>query len=116
MTPSELLIWGLVIHLGVDLLLQNEWMALNKVSLKHPAAYVHSGLHFCGLVWIFPWWIALGVATTHLLIDTRVPLRWWREFYGQTRDPNNPMSIHVAFWGDQTLHIVVIAVASLLVR
>ena len=101
---------ALVWHLVADWLLQNEWMQ-NKVNLKHPAAWVHSGIHTWGLLLLFPVWLALLVGVTHLLIDTRVPLKWWRGFIRQTTDPNNPASMHVAFWGDQVLHILILAMA-----
>jgi hypothetical protein len=108
-----LLLWGIVVHLCIDWMLQNDWMALNKPSLFHPAAYVHSGLHFLGLLLIFPWYVALVIAIFHLLIDTRAPLGWWRKFYRQTE--NEPMALHVAIWSDQVAHIVVLAIASLVV-
>jgi hypothetical protein len=86
MNPSKhattLLIWGIVIHLFCDWILQNQWMAENKMSLKHPAAYVHSGIHLAGLLLIFPWYAAVAIAITHLLIDTRV-LVWWRGSSGR---------------------------------
>jgi hypothetical protein len=108
---TSLLVWGIVIHLFADWILQNEWMAVNKTSLLHPAAYVHSGIHLLGLLLIFQWWVALLIAITHLLIDTRVPLAWWRKFYRQTTE--GPIAIHVAIWTDQVLHITVLAIAAL---
>ena len=45
MTAAELVIWGVVIHLVVDWLFQNRWIAENKTSLTHPSGYVHAGLH-----------------------------------------------------------------------
>jgi hypothetical protein len=112
MMAERLLLWGIVAHLICDWLLQNEWMALNKISLRHPAAYVHSGIHLCGLLLVFPWPWALGLAVSHLLIDTRKPLIWWRTLIRQTTDPTNPASIHVAFWGDQVAHISCLALAA----
>lgn len=100
---------ALVWHLVADWLFQNEWQANNKTNLLHPAAYVHSGIHLLGLLVIFPLWIALLIALTHLLIDTRKPLVWWRKLIRQTTDPANPATIHVAFWGDQVVHILVLA-------
>lgn len=108
-TATDLLAWGAVAHLIADWLLQNEWMAVNKVSLRHPAAWVHAGIHFLGLLLIFPAAWAILVALIHLLIDTRRPLVWWRRVFRQTTEPNNPVSIHVAIWGDQVLHLAVIA-------
>jgi hypothetical protein len=106
-----LFIHALMAHLVGDFFLQNEWMATNKVSLKHPAAWVHSGIHFLVLLLVFPWSVALAVAVTHLLIDTRIPLSQWRKFYRQTNDPANPAFISFAMWQDQVLHILVLYVA-----
>lgn len=104
---------ALVVHLVCDWLLQNEWMAMNKTDLKHPAAWVHSGIHAIGLTFAFPVWIAVIIGLTHLLIDTRTPLVKWRQLIKQTTDPANPATIHVAFWGDQVAHIGVLAMAVL---
>ena len=114
MTPSELLIWGIVIHLVCDWLLQNDWMARHKSSLLHPAAWIHSGIHFAGALLIFPLPFALIVGVTHILIDTRRPLVWWRRVYRQTTDPKNLFTMHVAVWGDQMAHILVIALVALM--
>lgn len=110
---TQLLVWGIVIHLVIDWILQNDWQAQNKVSLKHPAAYVHSGIHLLGLLLIFPWYAALLIAITHLLIDTRKPLAWWRRVFRQTQQGD--VALHVAIWGDQVAHIAIIALAALIV-
>jgi hypothetical protein len=110
---ADLLIWAIVIHLVVDWLLQTEWMARNKASLKHPAAYVHSGLHALALLVIFPWWLALGVGATHLLIDTRVPVTWWTEKVKQM-PPSAPDYRQIEIWLDQIFHILMLAVAAFL--
>jgi len=110
---TKLLLWGIVIHLVLDWLGQNDWMARYKSSLLHPASWVHSGIHFIGLLLIFPVWMAALVAIVHLLVDTRVPLQWWRKFYRQTQQ--GEVALHVALWSDQTLHIVVIAIAALVI-
>jgi hypothetical protein len=109
----KLFICGLVAHLVLDWLAQNDWMAQNKSSLLHPAAYAHSGLHLLGLLFIFPAWMAVLIAISHLLIDTRVPLSWWRRFYRQTTEGD--VALHVALWSDQVLHITVLAIAALIV-
>ena len=103
---------GLVIHLVCDWLLQNEWMAVNKSNPRHLAAWVHSGIHTAGLAFVFPAWLAVVIGLIHLAVDTRTPLIKWRHFIGQTTDPTNPATIHVAFWGDQVAHIAVLAIAS----
>lgn len=112
-TATKLLIWGIVIHLFIDWILQNDWMARNKSNLLHPAAWVHSGLHLLGIWIIFPTWAAVLIAITHLLIDTRVPLVWWRKFYRQTT--TGDVALHVALWSDQVAHIMVLAIAALVI-
>lgn len=127
MATSELIVYGVVVHLVCDWLLQNAWMSDNKASLNHPAAWVHSGIHFVWLLLVFPPLIALVIALTHILIDTRRPLKWWRAVFGQTvlptkvHEPLNADDVlkiaiasQVAIWGDQVCHIAVIALTALL--
>lgn len=110
-SATDLLTWGIVAHLVADWLLQNEWQAMNKVSLKHLAAYVHSGIHTLALACVFPWPAAFALGVSHLLIDTRRPLQWWRALIRQTRE--GPLAVHVAIWGDQVAHISMLALAAL---
>jgi Protein of unknown function (DUF3307) len=110
---TTLLLWGMVIHLFCDWLLQNDWMATHKSNVHHPAAYVHSGIHFLGLLLIFSPLVALMIAIIHLLIDTRKPLQWWRGTFRQTQE--GPVALHVALWGDQVAHIIVLAIVAFLV-
>lgn len=106
--------WGVTIHLIVDWLLQNHWMATYKASLKHSAAWVHAGMHTIALLLVFPPVYALAIGVVHLLIDTRVPLAWWRKTYRQTRE--GEVALHVAIWGDQVAHWAVICAAALLLH
>jgi hypothetical protein len=109
---SEYLIWLLVAHLVADWLLQNDWMAKNKSSLKHPAAWIHGAIHLVGAGLIVPLPFAALVAITHVLLDTRKPLQWWRRI---CRYPTEGEAvIHVTFWRDQTAHILILAVVALL--
>jgi hypothetical protein len=114
---TDLLLWGIVIHLFCDWILQNDWQARNKSSLKHPAAYVHSGIHLAGLsLLVFfgvPWYFPVIVAITHILIDTRKPLAWWRSFFKQTTE--GPVALDVALWSDQVAHITVLAIVALII-
>lgn len=133
LTSSELLVWGIVLHLVADWPLQNHWMANNKQSLRHPAAYVHAGIH-CLLLSIIFGWVAFPLAVVHLLIDTRIPLIWWGKVYMQTQPEGEYLSLpsrndrtavnhfylwdvgtEVRFWTDQVFHIACIAVAALLI-
>lgn len=112
MTFTDLFIRGLVAHIVADWFAQNEWMALNKTSLKHPAAYVHSGIHLLAALFVFPWPVAVVLGIAHLFIDTRKPLQWWRGLIKQTNDPANPVFISFAMWQDQMAHVLCIAAAA----
>lgn len=107
---TTLLLYGIVIHLFCDWILQNRLMSENKSNLLHPAAFTHAYIHFVGMSFLFPWYAALLIAITHLLIDTRVPLAWWRGFFGQTQDDT-----HVQIWSDQVLHITILAIVALVI-
>ena len=113
LTAEEYLLWGLVIHLVVDWLFQNEWIALNKTSLRHPAGYVHAGMHGVALLLVFPPLGALALAIVHLLIDTRRPLQWWAKMMSQT--PTGPEAFTIHIWRDQALHIGTLALVALIV-
>jgi len=113
MSATELLAWGAVVHLTVDWLLQNEWMAENKASLRHAAAYVHSGLHGVAMLLVFPPLAAAALGVVHLLVDTRRPLEWWGRVLGQTVE--GEVAVPLAIWRDQVLHLATIAAAALIV-
>lgn len=109
---SGLLLYAIVVHLVCDWLLQNHWMANHKHNLRHPAAWTHGGIHFIGMLLVFPPLWALVIALTHMLIDTRVPLNWWRRVYRQTTE--GVYAPHVAIWGDQVAHIGILALIALI--
>lgn len=107
--------WGLVAHLLGDFILQNDWLARNKGDLTHPAAWIHSAIHGILLGLVLGWTAGLILALVHILVDTRVPLTWWQRVYRQTVE--GEAGFMVAVWGDQTLHILSLAVVvSLLER
>ena len=108
---SQYLIWAIVAHLVADWLLQNDWMARNKTSLAHPAAWAHGAVHLVAMLLIFPVHIAVSIVVLHMLIDTRLPLRLWQQTIRQTVD--GPYAVPVAIWVDQVLHIVILAFAAL---
>lgn len=114
-TPEQttLLVWGWSVHIVADWFLQNHWMATHKTSLKHPAAYVHSGIHGVLSLLVFPWPVALALFVAHLLIDLRTPLLWWGRVVGQST-PEQMGSAYVpfAFLRDQAAHWVCLAVAA----
>lgn len=121
---SDLLVWGIVAHLIADWPLQNDWMAQNKASLRHPAGYVHAGIHAVVLALVFGW-VAAPLATAHLLIDTRIPVIWWSRLVRQTQPMPQiesdgqqtrvmvDVGTEVRFWTDQVFHIACIAVTAL---
>jgi hypothetical protein len=104
LTPFER---GLVAHLVADWVLQNDWMALNKRSLRHPAAWVHAAIQGLCLSLALGWLAGLVLGFVHLLIDTRVPMDWWIRFF--KKSGKAPEATSIAIWLDQTLHIVCIA-------
>ena len=111
LTPFER---GLVAHLVADWILQNDWMARNKMGLRHPAAWTHAGIQAVCLGLALGWQGGLVLGIVHLLIDTRVPGTWWMRSF--KRCDQAPEAASIAIWLDQTLHIVCIAVWVALVR
>lgn len=113
MPAVEYVVWGLVIHLVVDWLLQNQWMAFNKMRLTHPSGYVHAGMHGLALLLVFPPLACLALAVAHFVIDTRKPLQWWAHVITQPTSGPEALTIHI--WRDQAAHIGTIAIAALIV-
>lgn len=104
MTPFEN---ALVAHLVGDWLLQNDWIAQHKSSLAHPASWIHGAIHALLLGLALGWVAGLVLGITHILVDTRLPLRWWGGLIRQTGE--GPMRDHVLIWNDQVIHIGLIA-------
>ena len=78
LTPFEA---ALMLHLTADWLLQNEWMAVNKLRLSHPAAWIHASIHGVLLGLIFGWAGGVTLALLHMLVDTRVPVGWLIKYF-----------------------------------
>ena len=104
-----MLVNAIVLHLIADWIFQNDWIARNKSSLLHPAAWVHGFIHLAFLVALFPPLIAIAIAASHVLIDTRSPVKIWQRLYRQTTE--GEYAIHVAIWLDQVFHIAILALA-----
>jgi len=104
LTPFER---GFIAHLIADWLLQNDWMAKNKTSLRHSATWTHATIHAVLLALALGWQAGLVLGTLHLLVDTRVPLRWWQDIFKQTTE--GPFAATTMIWVDQVIHIVAIA-------
>jgi hypothetical protein len=104
MTPFER---GLVAHLVADWILQNDWMARNKTSLRHPAAWTHAAIQALCLGLALGWLAGLVLGFIHLLVDTRVPVIWWIRVFKKCGKA--PEAVLIAVWLDQTVHIACLA-------
>lgn len=97
---------ALVAHLVGDWLLQNDWMAVNKKNLLHPAGWVHGLIHAVLLG------LALGplagtvLGIVHLLIDTGKPIDWLVKHFKKC--DGAPHALLIRIWTDQALHIALI--------
>lgn len=144
LSASDLLIWGIVLHLIADWPLQNHWMAEHKMErrvrrtgdnthwwYRHPAGFVHAGIHGILLALVFGW-AAIFIAIAHYIIDLRWPVELWSKLIGQSQPsgryvevgrfgshqailPAWDAGVEVRFWTDQVFHIACVAVAALLV-
>jgi len=104
MTPFEK---ALVAHLIGDWLLQNNWMALNKQKLSHPAAWVHSSIQAVLLGLALGWRGGVVLGAVHLLVDTGVPVNWWVRTFKKC--DGAPHALLIRIWTDQVIHIAAIA-------
>ena len=111
--PTELLVWALIAHVVADWLLQTDWMAVNKVNLRHPAGYVHAGVYTLFMLPLFPWFLALLIGVTHLFIDTRGPVHWWMRSIKRVSSGAYATTGFVESAVDQAFHVVVLAAAAL---
>lgn len=115
---TDLLAWGVVLHLLVDWLGQNETIATRKMNLRDWPGWVHAAMHGSIQLLIFPWWAALAVGVTHLFIDTRKPVVWWSRTIGQTQPSGQGFDLgaDVRIWVDQVWHIGAIAILALSIK
>ncbi len=104
LTPFER---ALVAHLVADWVLQNNWMAVNKTRLSHPAGWVHAGIHAICLGLALDPLAGAVLGGIHLLIDTRVPVNWWIRVFKKSEQA--PEARFIAVWTDQVIHLVTIA-------
>ncbi len=104
LTPFER---ALVAHLTADWLLQNDWMALNKRNLSHPAGWIHAAIHGVLLGLALDWKSGIALGAIHLLIDTGHPLDWWIRVFKKCEALPHAMLIRIAT--DQALHVVILA-------
>ena len=112
-TATDLFVWAFVAHLAADWLFQTEWMVIHKVNLRHPAGYVHATVYALFMALVFPPLIAVLIGITHLLVDTRVPVRWWMRVVKRMAE-DSPGTGAVEMGVDQVFHIMVIAFFALM--
>ncbi len=104
LTPFER---GLVAHLVADWLLQNDWMAVNKANLRHPAGWVHALIHTILLGFAVGWIGGIVLGALHLVLDTGRPLNWWITHF--KRCDQAPLAALIRIWTDQVTHIAALA-------
>jgi len=106
MTPFESLLIG---HILGDWIFSNGWFATHKHKLNHIASWLHATINgisaaAMGTLTELPFiTVFLTISITHLLIDTRKPIRWFMKVTGKD---NLPWLVIVI---DQMVHILVIA-------
>jgi hypothetical protein len=98
---------GLVAHLVADWLLQNDWMALNKANLRHPAGWVHASIHGVLLGLALGWMGGIALGILHLLLDTGRPVNWWIRVFKKCDAA--PQAALIRISTDQVIHITAIA-------
>jgi hypothetical protein len=98
---------ALLLHLIGDWLLQNQWMAVNKTRLSHPAAWLHGGIHGVLLGLVFGWVGGLVLGVVHALVDTRIPVRWWIKVFKKCESASDLPVLLIGC--DQVIHICCIA-------
>lgn len=109
---TSLLVWAVVAHLVADWVMQTTWMATHKTSLRHPASWAHAGTYALYMAVVFSWPVAAMIGISHLWLDTRTPLRWWRRTVKGMPD-DAPMVAAVDMGLDQAVHLIVLAVAAI---
>ena len=98
---------ALMAHLVADWLLQNNWMAKNKSSVRHPAAWVHASIYGVCLGLALNWKAGIVLGLLHVVVDTGIPVKWWITHFKDSADA--PEAMHIAIWADQVIHIGAIA-------
>ena len=104
LTPFER---GLTAHLIADWLLQNEWMAVNKRNLRHPAGWVHATIYAVLLGIALGWRGGAALGALHLFLDTGWPVDWWIRVIKKCDRAFQAELIRI--WTDQVMHIAGIA-------
>jgi len=115
MNFETLFIWGLLLHLIGDYMLQSDKMAVEKTK-SHFWAALHSAIHGALFFSILPAWLCAYIAITHFLIDRyRLSIFWLRlinwnfrggHFLGQDHKKAAAISYLVMIAVDNTMHII----------
>ena len=110
-----MLSWLLAGHLAGDFLFQNRWMAEQKTT-RLSALAAHSAVYACA-VWLASLPVkglgpmsVLFVFLSHALVDRRNITLWW------CRHVTKSDHMWLVIMTDQTLHVVILAMACLLER
>lgn len=106
---------GLIVgHLIGDYIVQNDWMAANKVKsnvvcLVHCLCYTLAILA-CSFWWM-PWWGLIICFMTHFPIDRWRLAGWWmRNVSGQKAFADGPLAPWSIIVVDNTMHITMLFV------
>jgi hypothetical protein len=111
-SPTDLLVWGAAVHMAVDWLTQNEWIAENKHRVGHPSGYLHATSHAAGQALVFPPPYAAALGVLHMIVDTREPMKLWGKIVSQPDDGATAVSVQI--WRDQVAHVGFIAFAAMI--
>jgi hypothetical protein len=110
-----------ITHFVMDWVFQTEWEAMNK-SKKWSALCVHCFIYTIGFIPVFfvyevnfLWLVFIFIS--HIILDQRKFLMWWMEkvkrFNVQTTSESLKLILLIGV--DQTFHILVLAIITLLV-
>lgn len=101
---------GVVMHCVADWGFGSDWLAGHKHDLRHPASWIHGLIHMAAQLVVFPPLIAVLLGLSHMLIDTRVPIRWWCRVTRKTL--TGVWAVPVLIMNDQTAHLVCLMLAA----
>lgn len=97
----------LLCHLGGDYVLQNQWMADNKVRAWWPAI-VHAAIYTAVFLTITNSPLALAIIfSTHAIIDRFRLAKYWTTFYGIGKGVPDWLSVWLLIIVDNTFHLTI---------
>ena len=106
--------WLIVGHLVGDFILQTRWMAAKKATewpplIAHSAVYTAVLFLFAQMAGGLSFQAAAVIFGSHLLLDKRIFTNYWSQRIA-SQEANGWLRIMV----DQTCHVIVLAVATLI--